>query len=341
MFSSLRAAATVGKSALRTASLQQERGFKCTVLGAAGGIGQPLSLLLKLNPRVTDLSCYDVAPFTPGVATDLDHIATNSKCKGFVGDDLKKALDGTQVVVIPAGVPRKPGMTRDDLFNINAGIVRTLVTGVAEACPKAMICIISNPVNSTVPIAAEVLKQKGVFDPQRLFGVTTLDVCRARTFVAEAKGLDPRKTTVPVIGGHAGTTIVPLLSQSNPKAEFSDSERDALTHRIMFGGDEVVQAKAGAGSATLSMAYTGAEFADRVMAGMAGESGVTECTFVLQDKVPEATFFSLPVTLGKDGVDTIHHYGSVTDHEAKLISDMMPDLVAQAKKGVEWANSNK
>merc|ERR1712184_145911 len=105
-------------------------------------------------------------------------------------------------------------------------------------------------------------------------------------------GNDVVKTRVPVIGGHAGTTIVPLLSQADPKVEFSDEERDALTHRIMFGGDEVVKAKAGGGSATLSMAFAGAEFADRVMAGMSGEKGVTECTFVDQDKVAGATFFS-------------------------------------------------
>jgi len=320
---------------------QQARGFKCSVLGAAGGIGQPLSLLLKLNPRVTALTCFDVAPITPGVAADLSHIATGAKTTGFSGEELKKALDGCDVVVIPAGVPRKPGMTRDDLFNINAGIVKNLVTGCAEACPNACILVISNPVNSTVPIAAEVLKQKGVYNPRKLFGVTTLDVCRARTFVAEAKGFDPTKTTVPVVGGHAGTTIVPLLSQSNPGATFSDEERDALTHRIMFGGDEVVKAKAGGGSATLSMAFTGAEFADRVMAGLAGESGVTECTFVEQDKVAGTPFFSLPVTLGKEGVDVIHHYGTVTAHEQQLIDTMLPDLIAQGKKGVEWAAASK
>merc|ERR1712038_1073983 len=96
-------------------------------------------------------------------------------------------------------------------------------------------------------------------------------------------------------GGHAGTTIVPLLSQAEPGVSFTDAERDALTHRIMFGGDEVVKAKAGGGSATLSMAYTGAEFADRVMAGLAGEAGVTECTFVETDKINGCKFFSLPV----------------------------------------------
>merc|ERR1712025_1340947 len=85
---------------------------------------------------------------------------------------------------------------------------------------------------STVPIAASVLKKKGVYDPKKLFGVTTLDVCRARTFVANAKGNDVNATTVPVVGGHAGTTIVPLLSQAEPKVTFTDAERDAMTYRI-------------------------------------------------------------------------------------------------------------
>merc|ERR1719388_640838 len=188
MISSLRAATTATRSLAKSAIAQQQRGFKAAVLGAAGGIGQPLSLLLKLNPRVTALSCYDVAPFTPGVGVDLAHCSSNSACVGYTGDNLHKALDGCDVVVIPAGVPRKPGMTRDDLFNINAGIVKNLITGCAKACPDACILVISNPVNSTVPIAAEVLKAAGVYNPKKLFGVTTLDVCRARTFVANAKG---------------------------------------------------------------------------------------------------------------------------------------------------------
>lgn len=74
-------------------------------------------------------------------------------------------------------------MTRDDLFNKNAGIVRTLCEGVARCCPNAIVNLISNPVNSTVPIAAEVFKKAGTYDPKRLLGVTTLDVARANTFV--------------------------------------------------------------------------------------------------------------------------------------------------------------
>jgi len=198
--------------------------------------------------------------------------------------------------------------------------------------------IISNPVNSTVPIAAEVLKAAGCYDPKKLMGVTTLDVCRARTFVANAKGLDVNTVNVPVVGGHAGTTIVPLLSQTTPKVEFSDADRDALTHRIAFGGDEVVKAKDGAGSATLSMGYTGAHFADRVMAGLAGEANVVECSFVEQNKA--GGFFASQVTLGKGGVEKVHDVGAVSDYEKKLIEDMTADLTSQAEKGFAWAKEN-
>ena len=92
--------------------------MKVAVLGAAGGIGQPLSLLLKANPLVSDLSLFDIVN-TPGVAADLSHINTKATVVGFKGnEELEKALTGANIVVIPAGVPRKPGMTRDDLFNI-------------------------------------------------------------------------------------------------------------------------------------------------------------------------------------------------------------------------------
>jgi malate/lactate dehydrogenase len=92
---------------------------KAVVIGAAGGIGQPLSLLLKLNPAVTELALYDVVN-SPGVAVDLSHIPTPAKVAGYLppDDGLEKALTGAHVVVIPAGVPRKPGMTRDDLFKV-------------------------------------------------------------------------------------------------------------------------------------------------------------------------------------------------------------------------------
>jgi len=144
---------------------------------------------------------------------------------------MKDAFTGADVVIIPAGVPRKPGMTRDDLFKVNAGIVKAIIEACADHCPKAALLIISNPVNSTVPIAAEVLKAKGVFDPKKLFGVTTLDVVRAETFVAGIIGeKNPDSLTVPVIGGHSGETIVPLFSQVKG-ANLAGETLDKLTYR--------------------------------------------------------------------------------------------------------------
>lgn len=94
--------------------------------------------------------------------------------------------------------------------------MKTLAEGVARYCPQALVGIISNPVNSTVPIFSEVLRRAGVYSPSKLFGVTTLDVVRAQAFVAEILGVDPADVSVPVIGGHAGITILPLLSQVRP-----------------------------------------------------------------------------------------------------------------------------
>merc|ERR1712066_1042661 len=135
--------------ASRHFSTTMARDKTVAVMGASGGIGQPLSMLLKLNPAVTKLNLYDIV-HTPGVAADLSHIETKAATTGFVGaDQLEASLVGAEIVVIPAGVPRKPGMTRDDLFNTNASIVATLAAAAAKVCPDAMVGIISNPVNST------------------------------------------------------------------------------------------------------------------------------------------------------------------------------------------------
>lgn len=319
----------------------QHRNYRACVVGAAGGIGQPLSLILKQDPLVSSLSLYDVAPVTPGVAADLSHIPTPAKVEGHAGgaEALAAALKGCDVVVIPAGIPRKPGMTRDDLFNTNATIVANTIKGVAENCPDAAILIISNPVNSTVPIAKEVLVKAGKYNPKKLMGVTTLDLCRAEVFVAENQDWNVLDTVgkVPVIGGHAGETIQPLLSQVEG-AEFTDGSIEALTPRIQNAGTEVVQAKAGGGSATLSMAFAGARLANSVMKAMEGES-VTEYAFVESPVVEGCAFFSSSVTLGKNGVEEIHGLGELSAFEQANLDAMVPQLIGEVNKGVEWGQS--
>jgi len=324
---------------------------KAVVAGASGGIGQPLSLLLKTSPRITELSLYDVVN-TPGVATDLAHISSPAKVTGFLPEDdgMQAALTGADIVIIPAGIPRKPGMTRDDLFKINAGIVKGLIEGCAKYCPKAFLLIISNPVNSTVPIAAETLKAAGVFDPKRVFGVTTLDVVRAETFVSEITGENnPASQTIPVIGGHSGETIVPIFSQAKPPVNITGDALDKLTYRVQFGGDEVVQAKNGLGSATLSMAWAGYRFADKLIRAIEGEKGIVEPSYVFLDGVDGGAeikaltgcdFFSVPIALGPTGAEKAFNVvKEANDYEKKLLKACYAGLGGNISKGVEFANA--
>lgn len=197
-----------------------------------------------------------------------------------------------------------------------------------------MIAIISNPVNSTVPIAAEVLKKKGVYNPQKLCGVTTLDVIRANTFAAAHMGVDPSTVDVPVIGGHAGITILPLYSQV-PGFNATHEELEKITVRTQFGGDEVVAAKAGAGSATLSMAYAGYVFTENVLKGLRGDDSVIQCAFV-ESSITDASFFASPCKFGKSGVEEVMGYGTLTAYEQAWFDKMMPDLKNQIQKGVDF-----
>jgi malate dehydrogenase len=176
-------------------------------------------------------------------------------------------------------------------------------------------------------------------------GVTTLDVVRAETFVAEIVGCDPRDVHVPVVGGHAGATILPLLSQSRPPVvpalqqhhgDAAPAKLLALTRRIQDAGTEVVEAKAGAGSATLSMAWAAARFADACLRAMSGEQGVVECSFV-QSRLTSLPFFASPVRLGRKGVEEFLPLGALSEEEQKGYDAMLAELSGSIKKGVDFA----
>merc|ERR1719199_2170849 len=206
-----------------------------------------------------------------GVAADLGHLEKKSKVRAYAidpklpaVDQLQEGLTGCHLVLVPAGVPRKPGMTRDDLFNINAGIAKGIVDSCAKYCPDAVLALIVNPVNSIVPAMCELYKKRGL-DPQKILGVTTLDCVRANKFVAEKMGVDPSDVDIPVIGGHAGASILPLFSQDATGAKIPANEVMALDKRVQDAGTEVVNAKDGKGSATLSMAYAGARLGKAIL----------------------------------------------------------------------------
>jgi len=146
---------------------------------------------------------------------------------------------------------------------------------------------------------------------------------------------------VPVIGGHAGKTILPLLSQTSPTTTFTDEELKTLTERIQNAGTEVVEAKAGAGSATLSMAYAAARMAESCLMGLQGERDIYECGYVESDLIPELDFFASKLQLGQEGVSAVLPLGDVSSFEQEALQELIPELSKSIAKGVEFATSQK
>ena len=178
------------------------------------------------------------------------------------------------------------------------------------------------------------MKSRGVYNPKRLFGVTTLDVVRAARFISEIKNTDPEKEVVSVIGGHSGATIVPLLSKSSHQLE--GKELDAYVHRVQYGGDEVVKAKDGAGSATLSMAMAGARFAGALVDAAKGSDGRVEPSFVESPlyKDQGVDFFASEIALGPGGVDQILPVENLTPYEQNLLDVCLKELKVNIQKGM-------
>lgn len=117
------------------------------MLGACGGIGQPLSLLLKMNPRVHELAMYDIQ-YPQGVASDLSHVPSPCAVQGFGAGQIMEALKDAKIVVCAAGSPRKAGVTREEQFRINSKVVKELAKSCSIMNPHAIYCIVTNPVSS-------------------------------------------------------------------------------------------------------------------------------------------------------------------------------------------------
>merc|ERR1712232_263955 len=235
-------------------------------------------------------------------------------------------------------MPRKPGMTRDDLFKVNADIAKGLVEACAKFCPDAVLGMIVNPVNSVVPAMAELYKKKGL-DPMKIVGITTLDIVRANEFVGEELGKNATFINVPVIGGHAGTTILPLFSQEKTAKAIPADKIPAMDKHVQDAGTDEVNAKNGKGSATLSMAYAGARLGKAVLAGLNG-SATTECAYVVSDVVPGMPYFTSKVTFGKNGVEKVHPIGDLNAYEQGRLEQAKAALKTEIQSGLDYAASN-
>lgn len=306
-----------------------------------------MSLLMASCPMVKELAIIDLnVAMVPaeGVQADLSHIEGKCKVTSTVLtlnedkaiDKAGAALTGCHLVLVPAGVPRKPGQDRKDLLNINCNIAKGTVEACAKYCPNAVLGLIVNPVNSVVPAMCELWKKAGL-NPKKIVGISTLDIVRANKFVQEKTG---KPAEVPVIGGHAGKTILPLFSQDPAGATIPASEIPDLDVRVQDAGTEVVKAKNGKGSATLSMAYSGARLGRAVLSGLAGVP-VTECAYVESNVMPGMPYFASKVVFGRNGIEKVLPIGALSAHEQKRLDELIPILKGEIDDGLAYAKENE
>lgn len=204
-------------------------------------------------------------------------------------------------------------------------------------CPEAVVLIITNPINSILPLYSEVYKRKGIDGRKRLIGLSNLDTIRASTFVSQQLQTSPDTFSVPVIGGHSGSTIIPLFSQLNHHA-LARLDIPYLTNKVQFAGDEVVKVKEGQGSATLAMAYAAASFTNSVLRGMDGEKNIVEPAFIEQD-VKGVHFFASLVELGMYGIEKpIPIPTKLTSFEKGLLEKALVTLKDEAQKGIGFVD---
>merc|ERR1712039_420334 len=200
----------------------------------------------------------------------------------------------------------------------------------------AVVALIVNPVNSVAPAMTELWKKAGL-DPKKIVGVTTLDIVRANKFVSEITG---KPAKIPVIGGHAGKTVLPLFSQDPAGSTIDASKIPDLDVKVQDAGTEVVKAKNGKGSATLSMAYSGARLGKAVLSGLAGVP-VTECAYVESSVVEGLPYFASKVVFGKDGIQKVLPIGTLTMHEKKRLEELTPILKGEIDDGLEYAKKHE
>merc|ERR1712039_165006 len=168
------------------------------------------------------------------------------------------------------------------------------------------------------------------------------DIVRANKFVHEITGVPVENIDVPVVGGHAGTTILPLFSQVPAAKSIPADKIPALDKHVQDAGTDVVNAKGGKGSATLSMAYAGAKFANAVLSGLAGTE-TTECAYVARDpdERSELPYFSSRVTFGTTGVQKVHDIGKLNEYERDRLLECVRTLRGEIDMGLEFAKSTE
>ena len=303
---------------------------KVSIIGA-GMTGSTTAHWLA-ERELADLVLVDVVEDMPqGKALDLlEAMPIIGKDVEIVGSNSYEATQGSDIIVITAGVARKPGMSRDDLLTVNAGIVGKATTETLKYSPDAIYIVLTNPLDSM----AYLTMKAGNLPPQRVIGQAgVLDSARMRAFVALETGVSVENINCYVMGGH-GDEMVPLTRHSNiagiPLHDYLPAEKlAAIVQRTRKGGAEVINLLK-TGSAYYAPAAAVAQMVEAVLkdkhlilpaaAYMQGQYGL------------EDIFFGVPVVVGRQGIERVIEYDLDTDEKAnieksaKAVSDTLSAL---------------
>ncbi len=290
---------------------------KVTVVGA-GNVGATAAQRLA-EKELCDVVLVDIIEGVPqGKSLDLMEAAPIEKHDAkLVGANGYEASEGSDVVIITAGIPRKPGMSRDDLISTNAGIMKNVTEQAAKFSPEAILIIVSNPLDAMCQVAYDV----SGFPKSRVMGMAgVLDSARFRSFIAMELNVSVENTHAFVLGGH-GDTMVPLPRYSTvagiPITELMSRDRiDALVDRTANGGAEIVSLLK-TGSAYYAPASAAVEMAESILKD---KKKILPCAAYLQGEYGiNDLFIGVPVKLGASGIEEVIEITLTDDERAALM----------------------
>jgi len=276
---------------------------KVTVIGA-GNVGATVANVLAHKDFIKEIVLVDIkAEMAQGKALDswqqapVDYYSTR-----IIGTDDYALTSDSDVIVITAGLPRKPGMSRDDLISTNAGIVNSVTSAALKYSKNPIVIVVSNPLDVMTYAA---FKISGL-DSSRVFGMAgILDTARYRAFLAEAIGVSPKDIQALLMGGH-GDSMVPLPRFTTisgiPVSEFLDEETlHKIVERTKYGGGELVKLMG-----TSAWYAPGAAAAQMVEAILKDEKRIFPCCAMLNGEYGLSNVFvGVPVILGRNGIEKI------------------------------------
>jgi malate dehydrogenase len=291
---------------------------KVTVVGA-GNVGATLAQRLA-EMEIADVVLVDIPQvegMPQGKSLDIRQSAPIYGYDGRVtGTTSYEATAGSDVVIITAGIPRKPGMSRDDLLNTNAAIVGSVTEQVARLSPKSILIIVSNPLDAMCLVALRTSK----FPKSRVIGMAgVLDSARMRLFIAEAIGVSVENVHAMVLGGH-GDTMVPLPRFSTvngiPVTELLPKETiEKINQRTRDGGAEIVKLLK-TGSAYYAPSASAAEMTEAILKD---KKKILPCAVFLEGEYGvNGVFVGVPAKLGRNGVESVVQLNLTVEERSAL-----------------------